>query len=103
MNLAIAGLAFQVFTTLVFCGLFGDYLVRYFRFNQVSALEPRVRLFFAFLALAILMITARYVYRLVELHQGYSGHFVKDEGLFIGLEGVWVLASTLLFIFKKLH
>ncbi|KAH6971178.1 RTA1 like protein-domain-containing protein [Ilyonectria sp. MPI-CAGE-AT-0026] len=88
VNLAIAGLAFQVFTTIIFCGLFGDYLVRYFRFNQVSALELRVRLFFAFLALAILLITARCVYRLVELHQGYSGHFIKDEGLFVGLEGV---------------
>lgn len=38
--------------------------------------------------LAMLLTVVRSVYRLVELHEGYSGELIREEGLFIGLEGV---------------
>jgi hypothetical protein len=96
VDLALVGLAFQVFTIVIFCGFFADYLVRYSRVeHQVGhrILTRRLNLFFGFLLLAILLITVRCVYRLVELNQGYSGHFVREEPLFIGLEGMYVSVS----------
>lgn len=90
VNITIAGLAFQVFTIVVFIVAFADYLVRYSRSRRDESFSIRLRLFFGFTGLAILLITARCVYRLVELRQGYTGHgsLLRDEGIFIGLEGV---------------
>ncbi|KAK3380883.1 parasitic phase-specific protein PSP-1 [Podospora didyma] len=118
VNLALFGLAFQVFTMVVFCGFFGDYLVRYYSYrrrrssslgggrhsgfttidNNTSvedASSLRLKLFFGFLALAIVLITTRCVYRLVELNEGYRGHLVREEPLFIGLEGVIIILSVI--------
>jgi hypothetical protein len=88
VNLALVGLALQVLVLVVFCGFFGDYLWRYFRSGLATSLTLRMRLFFGFLASAVLLILIRCSYRLAELHEGYSGHLFRDEGLFIGLEGV---------------
>ena len=87
VDLAIAGMAFQVFILLLFIGLSADYLIRYFRSSNV-ALETRTKLFFGFMGVAIVLILVRCIYRLVELNEGYSGPLVADEALFIGLEGV---------------
>lgn len=90
VDLALAGLAFQVFTICVFCALLGDYLFRYSRSGLLAAnsLHGRFLIFFAFLVITILMITIRCVYRLAELHAGYSGDLIQDETLFIWFEGL---------------
>ena len=44
-----------------------------------------------FLSLAILLILIRCIYRIDELSDGYSGPLIHDEGLFVGLEGVYVI------------
>jgi hypothetical protein len=92
-----------VFTILLFCGFFGDFLVRYFRAGawryEVSfsgsgnetRKQPdgtRLMLFFGFMVLAVVLILARCAYRLAELNEGYDGELVGDEALFIALEGV---------------
>lgn len=119
VDLAIAGMAFQVVTIVSFCALIGDYLWRYFTGAQAGPVEgaddegrqerqgkkgrkgrgfrvkgerlQRLNMFFGFMGLAILLVLGRCVYRFVELREGYSGHLIHDEGLFIGLEGVFVL------------
>ncbi|KAK3290680.1 RTA1 like protein-domain-containing protein [Chaetomium fimeti] len=129
VNLALAGLGLQVFTILLFCGFFGDFLVRYFRKGVwryeggfggrggesqsgdggvVKLDGRRLGLFFGFMALAVVLILARCAYRLVELNEGYDGELVRDEPLFIGLEGVVVLTAVYClmighpgFVFKK--
>ncbi len=68
-------------------------MVRYFRSPQAqaesaTALGFRLKLFFGGIFLAILLTTMRCAYRLSELHAGYRGGLIKDESLFIGLEGV---------------
>jgi glucose-6-phosphate-specific signal transduction histidine kinase len=91
--LALVGLVFQVVTLVIFCFFFADYLFRYYRsdlwkerFNHDQA--TRLKIFLAFMAFAILNILARCSYRLAELHQGYTGDMIRNEGLFIWLEGV---------------
>ncbi|KAI0167708.1 parasitic phase-specific protein PSP-1 [Pestalotiopsis sp. NC0098] len=96
---ALVGLSLQVAAMVIFCTLFADYLIRYYRSDlyrsQAGAkLGLRSKLFFGFLALAIVLILTRCAYRLVELKDGYSGRLIRDEGLFIGLEGVMVIAAV---------
>lgn len=69
----------------------GEYMYRYFRSGINTDIQSwRPYTFFSFLSLAILLITIRCVFRLVELRQGYRGSLVRDEVLFIVLEGVSV-------------
>jgi hypothetical protein len=92
VDLALAGLSFQVFTIVLFCCFFADYLIRYFRSPQgrtgTATLGVRLKLFFGFMILAVVLTIARCAYRLAELHEGYRGSLIRDEGLFIALEGV---------------
>jgi hypothetical protein len=88
IDMALVGLSLQVLIMLIFCGFFGDYLIRYLRSDAYVKFELQTKLFFGFMALAILLILTRCAYRLAELHNGYTGNLIRDEGLFIGLEGV---------------
>lgn len=45
---------------------------------------------------ATLIILARCAFRCYELEEGYDGAAVADEALFIGLEGVLVVAAVFL-------
>jgi hypothetical protein len=90
VNIALAGLAFQVFTLVVFILLVVDYAFRS-RSVWMSAKLPRRFLVFAtFLAAATLLITARCAYRVYELSEGYSkdSEALRDETLFIVFESV---------------
>lgn len=85
----MAGLALQVAVLFFFCVVFGDYMIRYFRLRSGAALTLRMRLYFGFLATAVVLILARCCYRCYELSKGYqNSDLITDEGLFIGLEGV---------------
>lgn len=115
VDLALAGLSLQVIAMVAFSAIFGDYLLRYVALESgrrragqagddggrggddddddngaafVTRLTPRIKVFFGFMAAAVLFILARCAYRVAELHQGYSGSLIREQGLFIGLEGV---------------
>lgn len=97
VDIAIAGLSFQVFTLSVFISLAADYAVRYSRGRKAVAgkeeaeeekLTRKFKVFVGFLSFAIICILVRCVYRIDELSRGYSGPLVHNQGLFIGLEGV---------------
>lgn len=99
VNLGLAGMAFQVFTIVAFCVAFGDYLLRYYKAGllrnnpRVTASATRLKLYFGFMSLCIILTLVRCAYRLVELKDGYrAAHsLVREENLFIGLEGVLVI------------
>lgn len=86
----MAGLILQVIMLVVFSVLFADYMFRYLKSNNSRHLRARDNLFFGFLALAVLTTLARCIFRADELKEGYSGESIKHEGLFIGLEGLYV-------------
>jgi hypothetical protein len=46
------------------------------------------------LALATLCIFIRSVYRVVELSEGWTGHLIRQQWLFVGLEGVMVVVAV---------
>ncbi len=66
VNLALAGLIFQVVTMLAFVGLLADYLIRYFHDKPFGSVNVRLRLFLGSVSLAILLILGRCAYRVAE-------------------------------------
>lgn len=106
-HIMVAGLAFQVFTLLVFMLLCLDFTLKTLRRMRTmgdAALDPRhaqlrqsllFRAFLLALSLATLCIFIRSVYRVVELGEGWQGALIKNQNLFIGLEGVMVIVACL--------
>jgi hypothetical protein len=88
VNVAMAGLVLQVIMLVVFSTLFTDYMIRYLISDKARHLGGRDKLFFGFLAVAVLSTLARCVFRCYELKDGYKGEAIKHEGIFIGLEGL---------------
>lgn len=110
----LAGLAFQVFTMLVFilCALdFGFRTYVRYKLQGRQALDQTesivavrnsvpFRLFLAALAFATLCIFARCCFRVAELSGGWTGPLMRDQTLFIVFESLLVcLASFVLAIF----
>ena len=106
-HIMVAGLAFQVLTLLVFMLLCADFAIRTLRrMNAMgdAALDPthaklrgsfKFRAFLLALALATICIFIRSVFRVVELGEGWEGSLIKDQKLFIALEGAMVILAVL--------
>jgi hypothetical protein len=110
-DIMIAGLAFQVFTTLIFilCALdFGLHTLHRRRhlgpqvaFEQ-DALARQIRestkfkLFLVALGVSTVCIFWRCVFRVAELAHGWNGDLTKRQDLFIGFEGVMIAVAVLL-------
>ncbi|KAL9019144.1 MAG: hypothetical protein Q9185_003575 [Variospora sp. 1 TL-2023] len=92
VNVSLAGLSFQVFTLLVFIALTFEYAWRWQRARKATGIKKPLsrtfKIFVVFLSAATTLILIRCIYRIDELSEGYSGPLIKNEGLFIGLEGV---------------
>lgn len=96
VNIALAGLAFQVATLAFFVTFVIDYAWRS-RSVWVSFRFPLAfKIFVASLSLATLLIWIRCCYRVYELSEGYSQYSeaLRDEPLFIGLESVMVVVAA---------
>ncbi|KAK8119213.1 parasitic phase-specific protein psp-1 [Apiospora kogelbergensis] len=99
-HISIIGLALQVFSIVVFACLFVDFAVRFFRSPKgapkFNSYDTRLRFFMAFILIALILTTARSCYRVAELYQGYTGALMKEEALFIVLEGCAIVVCVFL-------
>ncbi|KAI1206553.1 RTA1-domain-containing protein [Annulohypoxylon truncatum] len=95
VDLSLAGLSFQVFSMVVFCGLLADYMIRYSKRITRGITSTRLKLFLIFLTAAVLLILARCGYRVAELSNGYTGGLIHNEPLFIALDGVLIVLAVL--------
>ena len=103
----VAGLAFQVFTLLIFMILCLDFALRTLKrhkqlgesaFDQnplFVALRSKWQFkgFLAALTLATICIFWRSVYRVAELSEGWTGNLIRQQWLFVGFEGVMVIVA----------
>ncbi|KAK2742405.1 hypothetical protein FQN55_007843 [Onygenales sp. PD_40] len=106
-NLMIAGVVFQVVTLGIFIVLASDFAIRtWLRIRSLGAgaLDAKYarlrdstafRSFLLALAISTLFIFVRCVYRIAELSGGWDGPLMKEEPLFIALEGGMVSAAVL--------
>lgn len=106
-NIMVAGLAFQVFTLLIFMILCTDFALRTFKryksmgedaFDQNPLYAHmrsgwRFKGFLTGLTLATICIFWRSVYRVAELGEGWQGALIKKQWLFVGFEGVMVVVA----------
>lgn len=114
-NIMIAGLAFQVFTMLVFISMsssFATSVIRDYRrrVQQHVTLPTRInairtspsrkafRVFIFCIFGSTLLIFIRCYYRVVELSGGWKGTLMKNQALFVVCEGVFILFASLLLI-----
>lgn len=103
----VAGLAFQVFTLGVFILLCLDFALRTrkrYKSMGESAFDQNplfIKLrhswvfkgFLVALTLATICIFWRSVYRVIELAEGWTGHLIRQQWLFVGFEGVMVIVA----------
>lgn len=98
VDIAVAGLSFQVITLCLFIALSADFAVRHSKGKKRSTIKAHLpmqfKVFTAFLSVAVVLILIRCAYRIAELRDGYHGPLISDEGLFIGLEGVVVIVAA---------
>lgn len=96
VNIALAGLAFQVATLAAFMLVCADYAFRSRQSWRNTHLPTAFKSFVGFLTLAVLLIFIRCCYRVYELGNGYSrdSESLRDEGLFIGLESVMIVVAA---------
>ncbi|KAK2624128.1 hypothetical protein QTJ16_006762 [Diplocarpon rosae] len=106
-HLMVAGLAFQVFTLLIFMILCVDFALRTrqrYRSLGDAAFDQhphfvtlrhstKFKGFLGALALATICIFWRSVYRVAELAEGWTGSLIKRQWLFVGFEGVMVIVA----------
>jgi hypothetical protein len=106
-NIMVAGLAFQVFTLLIFMLLCLDFALRTLNrhkdlgesaFDQNPILislraKWQFKGFLAALTLATICIFWRSVYRVAELSEGWTGNLIRHQWLFVGFEGVMVIVA----------
>lgn len=90
VNIALAGLSFQVATLVLFIIVVLDAFIRGRGALRGVRQPPRFIIFCAALALATILILIRCAYRIYELSEGYTSdsEALRDEPLFIGLESV---------------
>lgn len=89
VDIAIAGLSFQVITLVAFNALAIDYAICYWKAERRTArLPPKFKVFLAFLIFAMVLIFIRCAFRIDELSEGYEGELIHNEKLFIALESV---------------
>ncbi|SPQ26802.1 286872e0-f7b9-4aa2-91ae-c5a2f8240782 [Thermothielavioides terrestris] len=108
-NAMLAGLILQVVTLAIFVGLCADFGLRTWRRARAvgcaaalpqDAALARARASWAFrgflaaLGLAVLAIFWRSVYRSAELSQGWTGPLMYDQWMFVGFEGVMIVAAV---------
>ena len=101
VDVSITGLSFQVITLCVFIALATDFAIRFSRGQKTSAnsgsLPQQFKIFITFLSAAIILILIRCGYRIAELKGGYTGpgsSLIRDEPLFIALEGVMIILAA---------
>ncbi|KAK5452019.1 hypothetical protein LTS15_007742 [Exophiala xenobiotica] len=96
VNIALAGLVFQVATLFVFICFSVDYFVRSRNVWRSARIPRKFKVFVVFLSLATILILVRCCYRVYELNEGYSrdSEALRDQSLFIGLEAVMVILAA---------
>lgn len=103
-GLMLAGVSWQVATLVLFSIAGFDYAIRRYRALSITPLsanaettknDPKFRAFMAAYLIAFVTLLTRCVYRIVEMQSGWGSSLMRDQVLFIILEGVMLSIATL--------
>ena len=100
----LTGITLQVVSLLIFAAFCGEYFLRVRTNSKTGGLNPstaelrasrKFRMFLGALAFAFATLLVRCVYRVPELSGGWRNKVMRDEGMFIGLDGAMVALAIL--------
>lgn len=94
----LSGLAFQVFSLVIFSILCAELAYRVYRVKSSESLEHKGRnlhIFEIALVAATVFIIVRSTYRCAELAGGFRGKLANEEAPFMILEGVMIILACL--------
>ncbi|KUJ12842.1 putative sphingoid long-chain base transporter RSB1 [Mollisia scopiformis] len=101
-HIMVAGLAFQVSTLTLFMAVCIDFAVRTSKHPDDNRDDTkllsvrstkRFSQFIFSLAIATICIFIRSIYRVAELSESWTGHLIRQQWLFVGLEGVMIVVA----------
>ncbi|KAF3921324.1 hypothetical protein ABW21_db0209112 [Orbilia brochopaga] len=98
-HIGLAGVSFQVFSLTIWLVLAAEFAVRCYRAGkgawdgryEKARARVQFKLFLGGLFIAMMALYARSIYRIIELREGYTGRFARDETAFCVLEGVMIV------------
>ncbi|KAF6753971.1 RTA1 like protein-domain-containing protein [Ephemerocybe angulata] len=102
-NIILGGIVFQLIVICVFCAFSIDYSVRYFKEwplksasgkdEERGVCTPRMKKMLAGLALGMVALFIRAVYRTIELADGWEGRIMTTEVYFNVLDGAMIVLA----------
>ncbi|KAE8379794.1 RTA1 like protein-domain-containing protein [Aspergillus bertholletiae] len=92
-NIMIAGIAFQMASTLAFAICMVDCAIR-ITHSRKNTIPNGISFLFAAMVLSVLCICTRGIYRVVELSQGWTGYLITHERYFIILDAVMMALAV---------
>lgn len=90
----VAGIAFQLLTMTLFLLLTLDFVRRLLKMG----IPQPYYLILGAMFVSLLAIYIRSIYRTLELTGGWSGHLIRDQPLFIGLDAVLMVVASAVFL-----
>lgn len=96
-HIMIAGIAFQMASTLAFATCMVDCVLRTIH-RPRGTIPKSVSFLFAAMVLSVLCICTRSIYRLAELSQGWTGYLITHEKYFIILDAVMMAIAVGIFV-----
>ncbi|KAB8220790.1 RTA1 like protein-domain-containing protein [Aspergillus novoparasiticus] len=96
-HIMIAGIAFQMASTIAFATCMVDCVLRTI-YPRQGTIPKGVSCLFAAMVLSVLCICTRSIYRLAELSQGWTGYLITHEKYFIILDAVMMAIAVGVFV-----
>lgn len=94
-NIMVAGIVFQLFSITIFVVCAMDVFRRVNRLGLLGlATKGLLRPLLGAMALSVVCIYIRSIYRTIELSQGWTGYLITHQSYFIGLDGVMMVIAV---------
>lgn len=103
-HVMVAGMAFQVFSVVLFIGFFSHFMWQIYRNRRSAEFNPEysaLRATRAFkllpwaIAWCVICVFIRSVYRICELSEGWTGYLIVTERYFLVLDGLFIFLGVL--------
>ncbi|KAF9770298.1 hypothetical protein IL306_012177 [Fusarium sp. DS 682] len=93
----VAGVVFQLASMSVFVALAIDFLFRSIRQGMLKSRKQSSVPILSAMALSLLCIYVRSIYRTIELSEGWTGYLITHERYFIALDGAMMVIAVAVF------
>ncbi|KAH7105315.1 RTA1-domain-containing protein [Auriculariales sp. MPI-PUGE-AT-0066] len=97
-HLFLAGLAAQLFSFVVFLGVFTHFLIRLYKHEPATWRAPKWKTLLAAMSFSFIGILIRSVFRTIELSEGFAGPLATSEKHFYGLDTLPLFIAIAIYV-----